>query len=211
MLPYHLLPCQDNGFFKSFHRRFTEAVSSAATPFVIIKIHPFIKIKSKVRMINILLFAERNSIELFLHCTMQTFADSVALQPADLSFAMFDSSNLLVRLVLMVFRSYFELSATINQDAKQWHFLVLKEWQYSVVQDVSRSDGMLAFIKLGKNNEGKGINQRLLIGTAHVFDVPYIIGDLASQISWMFRFYFTERFTPFLFAFQSHWPGFCND
>src|SRR5882762_3270391 len=104
----------------------------------------------------------------------------------------------------MMFRPSFELSATISQDAKQRHFLVFKEWQYFVVQDVSRSNRMFTFIELRKSNTSISINKSLLVNAADAFDIPDVIGVLASQVSWMFSFDFTERFTTFLFPFQSH-------
>ena len=49
--------------------------------------------------------------------------------------------------------------------------MFFKKWNHSVIENISRGDGMLAFIQLRKTNTGIGINKSLLINAADTFDI----------------------------------------
>lgn len=63
---------------------------------------------------------------------------------------------------------------------------------------------MLTGIEFGKGYPGVGIDKGLLVNPANPFDGPDIIGVLGTEISGMFRFYFSVGFLLLFFALQGY-------
>src|ERR1700759_1603732 len=104
----------------------------------------------------------------------------------------------------MVFRLTLILCTPVGQYPKEWHLVFFKERQNPVIEDVRRRNSMLSFIELGEGHPGIGIDEGLLVDPAHTFDIANIVGVLRSQVSGMFRFYFSKGL-PFLFlAFHGY-------
>src|SRR5688572_2406244 len=111
--------------------------------------------------------------------------------------------KLQIQLIFMILSPSIKLSSTIGEHPENWYFILIKEWNYSVIQDIRRSDGMLAGVQFCKGDTAVGINDGLLINTAYAFNCSDVIGVLGNQISRMFRFNFAVRFLLFLFTFKS--------
>jgi len=72
------------------HRSFAIAALAAVRSLIVIVLYPFIKVLLEKFQVIVQFFPEGNGIELFLHSTMQTFADAIALRMADLGFTVLD-------------------------------------------------------------------------------------------------------------------------
>lgn len=72
--------------------------------------------------------------------------------------------------------------------------MLLKERYDPVIEDVSRCDGMFAYVEFCKGYTAVGVNNGLLINAVNTFDGANVIGVLCHQIARVFGFNLTMGF-----------------
>lgn len=70
---------------------------------------------------------------------------------------------------------------------------------------------MLAGIQFDEGDTAVGVNEGLLVNTAHPFDIPHIVGILGAQVTGVLGFNFAMCLPFFFFALQGHQLGFGQD
>src|SRR5215208_1278228 len=109
---------------------------------------------------------------------MQPFADAIALRVPDFCFAVINIFKLQIKLIFMILSPAIKFSSTIGEHPENRYFMLLKEWNYSIIQNIRGCDSMLAGVEFCKGNTAVGINDRLLVNTAYAFDCSDVIGVL---------------------------------
>ena len=86
--------------------------------------------------------------------------------------------------------------------------MLIEEGQNFVIQDVGRSDSMLACVEFCKSYTAVGVYKSLLINPSNAFDGSDEIRVLRTKVSRMFSFYFAMGFLLLSFAFHGDYLGF---
>jgi hypothetical protein len=94
---------------------------------------PRIQINLKLFDGSIELLSEGDAIKLVLDCTIQTFANTVGLRMICLSSCVLNIIERQEELIVMRVLASAILGAPIGENTKQWHLVLLKKWQHSVI------------------------------------------------------------------------------
>src|SRR6185312_11088632 len=68
------------------------------------------------------------------------------------------------------------------------HPLFCEEWQYLIIEQISRGNRHFGCVEFGRSPFGIGIDECLLIDAAHTLDRSHIEGVLAAKVAWMSGF-----------------------
>lgn len=98
-----LFPCQILTVFERLHWFFSVAIPSAVWPLIVIVIPPFVLIFLELIKRFVEFCPERNCAELLLHCSVQSFTNTIGLRRVYFRFAVFDALDVQIKLILMMF------------------------------------------------------------------------------------------------------------
>ena len=185
-----------------------KVIPPAMGPLIVKVFQPLIQVSLQGFQFLIQFFPEDYSVELLLHGPVHAFTVAVALWMTDFCFAMIHTFNLQIQIILMVFRPSIELRSPVSQYPQKRDLILIEEGQNFVVQDVGRSDGMLACVEFCKSHTAVGVYKSLLINPPNAFDGSDVISVLRAKVSRIFSFYFAMRFLLFSFAFHGDYLRF---
>src|SRR5438477_4575887 len=73
----------------------------------------------------------------------------------------------------------------IGEHAQQRNLMLFEEWQYAVVEQVGRDQGVLAVIEFGEGDYGVGVEETLLVDTTYSLDGAHVVRVLRAQVAGM--------------------------
>lgn len=111
---------------------------------------------------------------------MESFADAVCLRMANLGFAMIDTFDGQVKLILMMLGFSFVFRSSVSEDPQQGYLVFLEEGQHPIIEHIGRSDGVFGLIELGEGHPGIGVDKGLLINSTDALDIAYVVGVLGT-------------------------------
>ena len=115
----------------------------------VVRRHPNIEIILQLVDGSIDLLAERHTVELIEHGSMEALADSVGLRALGLGPRMIDVLDGEIELVVVMLGVAAILGATIRQHPAQYNTVLFEERQHPIVQNLRRGDWRLAVVELG--------------------------------------------------------------
>ena len=113
---------------------------------------------------------------------MEAFTDAVRLRALGLGARVIDSST---AIVLVPFGVAAALAAAVSQHAQKLDIVFLEEWQHTIIEQISRRDGRLAVVELGKAYLGIGVDEGLLVDASNALQIADIERILGAAITWM--------------------------
>ncbi len=75
-----VFPCHGDTFDKSLHGRLSETVLSGMNPLRVVSVHPRIEVGLQLLDRGVEFLSESDGIELILHGSVESFADTVCLR-----------------------------------------------------------------------------------------------------------------------------------
>jgi hypothetical protein len=198
------LPCEPKRIEEGSHRGLAVAPSSVMFSLIVVLVKPDIQIvlQGWYRVVD--LPAERDAVELVEHGLVKTLHDPVGLRRSCPGARVIDVLDGQVELIFVVLGITAVLGAPIRQHTQERYAVAVEEWHDAVVEQVGCWQRSLAIVELGECHLRVGVDERLLIDTAHTFEGADIKGALGTAVAGTFRFKLAVRF---LFQFGAFERG----
>jgi len=100
-----------------------------------------------------------------------------------LGLAMIDVFKPEIQLILMIYRLSIELGCPGGRHPQNGYFMLFKEGDDPVIQNVRRSNGMLADVQFSKGCPAVSVYYRLLIDQTHLFNGTSLVGFLGNHVA----------------------------
>src|ERR1700691_5355232 len=152
--------------------------------FFVVAPDPIIEVALQLGDGAVNLLAKGDAIELIEHRLVEPLDDAIRLRDLGLGARMVDILERQVELIFVVLGVAAIFRAAISQHAAEPHLPRIIERHDAIVDEISRGDGRLAIIELGKGDLGVGVDKGLLVDAAdplHVADVERILGAAIAR------------------------------
>src|ERR1700756_3635603 len=173
-------------------------------PLLIVLADPQIEISLQLVDRTIHLFAERDTVELVEHRSVEALADAVGLRALGLGARMIDVLDCKVKLVFVSLRVATILAAAVSQYAQQLDIALLEQRHHPIIEQIGRRDRGLAIVKLGASDLGVDMDEGLLVDAANTLQIADIERILGAAIARMLALELPRGLFLGLGLFQRH-------